>query len=79
MLIDRADKVINVCEMKFWSRLYAMTEKDEDDIERRVSALKQETGTDKNVIVTMITAKGLQHNEYSECVQRELVLEDLFK
>lgn len=79
MLIDRADKVINVCEMKFWSRPYAMTEKDEDDIERKVSALKQETGTDKSVIVTMITAKGLQRNEYSECVQRELVLEDLFR
>ena len=71
--------MINVCEMKFWSRPYAMTEKDEDDIERKVSALKQETGTDKSVIVTMITAKGLQRNEYSECVQRELVLEDLFR
>lgn len=77
MLIDRADKVINMCEMKFWSQPYTMTKKDEDDIERKVETLKRETGTDKNVIVTMITTKGLQRNEHSECVQRELVLEDL--
>ena len=79
MLIDRADKTINVCEMKFWSTPYAMTTKDEADIERRVSALRRETGTDKQVVVTMITAKGLVRNEHSECVQRELTLEELFE
>ena len=78
MLIDRADKTINVCEMRFWSSPYAMTAKDESDIERRVSALRRETGTDKQVVVTMITAKGLQRNEHSECVQKELTLEELF-
>jgi len=78
MLIDRADKTINVCEMRFWSTPYAMTAKDESDIERRVSALRRETGTDKQVVVTMITAKGLLRNEHSECVQKELTLEELF-
>ena len=34
--------------------------------------------TDKNVIVTMITTKGIDRNEHSECVQRELTLDDLF-
>ena len=62
MLIDRADKTINVCEMKFWSTPYLMSAKDEEDIERRVSALRRETGTDKQVIVTLITTKGLVRN-----------------
>lgn len=78
MLIDRADKVINVCEMKFWSTLYSMSAKDEADIERRVSALRYETGTDKNVIVTLVTTKGLVRNEHSEGVQKVVVLEELF-
>lgn len=78
MLIDRADKVINVCEMKFWSTLYSMSAKDEADIERRVSALRHETGTDKNVIVTLVTTKGLVRNEHSEGVQKVVVLEELF-
>lgn len=78
MLIDRADKTINVCEMKFWSTPYAMTAKDESDIERRVAALQRETGTDKNVIVTLITTKGLVRNEHSEGVQKVVLLEELF-
>lgn len=78
MLIDRADKVINMCEMRFWSQPYVMTQKDEDDIERRVDALTRETGTDKNVIVTLVTTKGLERNEHSECVQLVLTLGDMF-
>lgn len=88
MLIDRADKTINVCEMKFldepsggaerWSTPYSMSAKDEEDIERRVSALRRETGTDKQVIVTLITTKGLVRNEHSEGVQKVVLLENLF-
>ena len=78
MLIDRADRTVNICEMKFHSQPYAMTAKDEEDIERKVSSFVEATHTDKNIIVTMITAKGLERNEYSECVQKELVLDQLF-
>ena len=78
MLIDRADKTINVCEMKFWSIPYSISAKDEEDIEKRVSALRSETGTDKQVVVTLITTKGLVRNEHSEGVQRVVLLEELF-
>ena len=78
MLIDRADKTINLYEMKYLSHVYAMTAEDEDDIERRVAALRESTGTEKNVIVTLITTKGLNRNEHSECVQRVVTLEELF-
>lgn len=78
MLIDRADRTVNLCEMKFWSVPYVMTAKDEEDIERKVSALVGATQTDKNIIVTMITTKGVDRNEYSECIQRELTLDELF-
>ena len=64
MLIDRADKVINVCEMRFWSQPYVI--------------LTRETGTDKKVIVTLVTTKGLERNEHSECVQLVLTLGDMF-
>jgi hypothetical protein len=78
MLIDRADRTINICEMKFYGKPYTMTAKDEEDIERKVSTFVEATRTDKNVIVTMITTKGIERNEYSECIQRELVLDELF-
>ena len=78
MLIDRADKTINICEMIFWNNPYTMTAKDENDIERKVSTFIEATHTDKNVIVTMITTKGIERNEYAECIQRELILDELF-
>ena len=78
MLIDRADKTINVCEMKFYNHLYAMTAKDEADIECKVSSFIEATKTDKNVIVTMMTAKGIEQNEHSGCIQKELMLDQLY-
>jgi hypothetical protein len=64
--------------MKFWNRPYAMSAKDEADIERKVSTFIETTNTDKNVIVTMITTKGIEQNEHSGCVQREITLDELF-
>lgn len=78
MLIDRADNTINICEMKFYSKPYTMTAADQDAIEHKISAFTAATSTDKNIIMTLITAKGLSRNEYSDCIQRELTLEDLF-
>ncbi|MBQ0007730.1 MAG: AAA family ATPase [bacterium] len=79
LLIDRSDNVINLCEMKYSSIPYRMSEKDEISIERKIDALIQSTHTDKSIIVTMIAAKGLENNEYSGCIQKQLTLSDLFK
>lgn len=78
MVIDRADNVVNLCEMKFYNKPYTMTKKDSDNIDRKVATFMDSTQTDKSVIVTLITAKGVEHNEYSECIQKEISLEDLF-
>ena len=61
-----------------YNKPYALTAKDEEEIERKVSTLLEATGTDKSVIVTMITTKGIEKNEYSSCIQKELTLDDLF-
>lgn len=79
MVIDRADNVINLCEMKFYNKPYAMTQKDADDIERKVSTFIESTKTDKTIIVTMITSKGIENNEHSGCIQKTMMLDDLFK
>jgi len=78
LLIDRADKTINLCEMKFYGKPYQLTAKDEQDIEDKVLTFREITKTDKNIIVTMITSKGIERNEHSDVIQKELVLEDLF-
>lgn len=55
-----------------------MTEKDEQEIENKILEFKETTKTDKNIIMTMITSKGLEQNEHSDVVQKELLLENLF-
>lgn len=37
-----------------------------------------ETKTRKSVLLTMITAEGVQQNAHSDVVQSEVVLDDLF-
>ena len=78
LVIDRADKTINICEMKFYNTPYALSAKDEDDIEAKVAAFVEATATDKSIVVTMITAKGMVQNSHAGCVQKALTLEQLF-
>ncbi len=78
MLIDRADNTVNICEMKYYSNPYALTAHDEENIERKISTFRESTNTDKNIILTMITIKGIVQNEHSACVQKEIRLDDLF-
>lgn len=38
-----------------------------------------ETGTRKSIILTMVTTEGIRHNIHSGIVQKEIVLNDLFR
>lgn len=78
LLIDRADNTVNICEMKFYNNPYALSARDEDDFERKIATFLESTSTDKNVIFTMITVKGIVQNEHSGCVQKEVRLEEMF-
>ena len=64
--------------MKFYAKPYQLAAKDEKDIEDKILTFREITKTDKNIIVTIITSKGIEHNEHSDVIQKELVLEDLF-
>ena len=78
LLIDRDDNVINLCEMKWASEEFVIHKKDEADIRNKVSTLERETGTKKAVHVTMVTTYGVKRNMYSDEIQSEVVLDQLF-
>jgi len=79
MLIDRADDCINICEMKYYNDILHLTQKDEDDVRRKINVFLEQSGTHKQVILTLITAHGLEHNAHSGGIQQELTLEDIIK
>lgn len=78
LLIDRSDNVFNLCEMKFSKRAFSITAKYERELTNKIAVFRDETGTQKSVRLTMITASGLSQNKYSGIIQNELKLSDLF-
>lgn len=78
MVIDRADNVVNICEIKFSTEKFVITADYADKIRNKVAIFRQETGTKKTIFVTMITTYGIVENQYAGVVQNQLTAEDLF-
>jgi AAA+ ATPase superfamily predicted ATPase len=79
MLIDRADGVINICEMKFSIDSYTITKAYAEKLKQKISIFRSATGTNKNCWVTFITTYGVEKNTYFEnLVESELSMEIFF-
>ena len=79
MLIDRSDRIINVCEMKFTNDQYVMTEAEGRKLRRRIELFRSATGTKKGLMPTLISASGLKRNANSAFIQSVVTLDDLFR
>lgn len=79
MLIDRRDKVISVCEMKFAADKYQITKEYDEKLRSKMSVFKTVTKTKKALQLVMITTYGLTNGMYSNSVQSQVVLDDLFE
>lgn len=78
MIIERADRAVTVCEMKFSERPYAITKSEWDKIEGRLNEV-QSYFKRKTLFFTMVTTNGLAKNKYSiNYVHQEVTLSDLF-
>ena len=79
LIIDRADDMLNICEVKYSRDKYVLSKAEYKKITNRVEAFGQETNTRKGIHVAVITTFGLSENEYSEIVQNVVCLDDMFK
>ena len=79
LIIKRADKVINICEMKFYDGEYMMKKKDYNDIERRIRAFRMANEIRQAIHPVLVTTFGLANNQYSSIFQNTVTLKDLFK
>lgn len=78
LIIQRADKVINLCEMKFYDDVYAMKSKDYDDMTRRVRAFRERRKTRAAIHPVLVTTFGLTPNKYSHIFQNIVTVDELF-
>jgi len=79
LLIDRNDKTINLCEIKFASSEYIIEKKYDLNLRNKINAFKLETKTKKSIHLTMITPYGIANNQYSGLVQNSLTMNCLFE
>lgn len=78
MLIERADRVMNLCEMKFTQDDFVISKDYDERLRRKLSVLLERTNGKRNVQLTLVTTFGLKMNMYSSRIQRVVTLDDLF-
>lgn len=78
MIIERADRLINLCEIKYTQGEYTITASEDLKLRNRITSFTSETKTRSGVIPTWITTFGLASNEYSAQVTYQVTMDDLF-
>lgn len=79
LLIDRRDGVINLCEMKFSNEPFTIDAAYEKQLLNKAEVFSAETGTEKALHLTLITASGLKENTHTGSVQNLITSDDLFR
>lgn len=78
LLIDRGDRVINICEMKFSVNQYRITDDYEATLRRRMDVFKEQTQTTKTLVCTFVTTYGVSDGLHKSIVNSEVTMDDLF-
>ena len=80
LLIDRDDRIINICEIKFNSDIYIINKQYHGELKNKIFKFRTSTRTKKNIFLTMITTYGVAESTYSlETVTSNLTMECLFQ
>ena len=78
LLIDRSDKTINLCEMKYAQGEYEITKDYDAYMQQRLNIFRKVTGTKKTLVPVYITPFGLKNNMYSRRLPRQVTADALF-
>ena len=77
LLIDRADDIVNVCEIKYSKTNYVITKSYAEKMQRRISSLEQ-LHPDKTYHLTFVTVNPIERNAYSDIVTSAVTADELF-
>lgn len=78
LLIDRRDRVISICEIKYSINEYSIDSDYEAILRNKLDVFRQETNTRKSLQLVMITTYGVKQGKYSNRIQGQVVLDNLF-
>ncbi len=79
LIIERADRIIHLCELKFSQEPYNISIDYADKIRQRGWLFKEHTHTRKSIVNTFVTTYGLKKGKHNSIVHSETTMDDLFK
>ncbi len=79
MIIDRADGIVNICEMKFTNSPFSISPVYLVEMNLRRSRYQQEVAPKKGVQLTMVASSGLVKNPQASEINSVITLDDLFQ
>mgnify|MGYP004444064697 FL=1 len=79
LVIERADRMINICEIKYSADYYSMTKAEYEKFQRRISLFREETGCKLGILPTLVTTKPSEKNKYNAAMPVVITLDDLFE
>ncbi len=79
LILERADRSINLCEIKFSDNAYTLTKDDAQRWQNKKHLFQQKTKTKKTLFTTLIAANGAERNLHFLAIVDQLVtIDDLF-
>lgn len=78
LIINRADRVVNLCEMKYVSTEFEVKSDYEMKLRERIQWVVSHVSRRHNVQMTLVTTFGLKFGLHSGIFQRVVTLDDLF-
>jgi len=79
LVIDRGDRCINLCELKYSDAEFIITKSYAENLRNKKKAFKEKTATKKTIFTTILTPYGAKKNaQYLDCIDREVTLDALF-
>jgi AAA+ ATPase superfamily predicted ATPase len=78
LIIERADRIIHLCEIKFSKDKYVISKEYEDKVRDRSTLFKLKTKTTKSLVNTFITTFGVANGKHHSIVDNEITMDNLF-
>ena len=79
LLIERADHIVNMCEMKFYGEEFTVSKSYYQKLNQRQKSLSERIAKRQIIHSTLVTTYGLKYNEYSGAFQKVVKMDDLFR
>ena len=78
LVIRRADRIVNVCEMKYSDGPYVLTHQYEEKLHERIRIFREENHIMGAITLVMVTPYGVDNVASHSLVWNEVTLKDLF-